>query len=166
MDHLRPQVVSRPSCPHVHMYLLSFENFLLLASSPGPSSSWGGAWGRGHSSSWGGAWGRGHSSSWGRGLGTKPLLLLGRGLGTRPLLFLGEGPGDEATLLGGGAWGQGHSSSWGEGPGDEAIVLSTYEKYIGHQVHTFTNIHHWCSMYFFIYAHVKRVGLGDLVHMH
>ena len=73
----------------------------------------------------------------------------------RPLLFLGEGPGDEAPPLLG-----------GEGPGDEAIVLSTYEKYIGHQVHTFTNIHHWCSMYFFIYAHVKGVGLGDLVHMH
>ena len=54
----------------------------------------------------------------------------------------------------------------GEEPGDEAIVLCTYKKYIGHQVHTFTNIYHWCSMYFFIYAHVKRVGLGDLVHMH
>ena len=161
MDHLRPQVVSRPSCPHVHMYTCtcfhlktffrtSFTSLvprplLFLGEGPGDEAT---------PLLGGGAWGRGHSSSWGRGLGTRPLLFLGRGLGTRPLL-LGGGPGDEATPLLG-----------REGPGDEAIVLSTYEKYIGHQVHTFTTIHHWCSMYFFIYAHVKRVGLGDLVHMH
>ena len=66
----------------------------------------------------------------------------------RPLLFLGEGPGDEAPpLLGEGPGDEATPLLWGEGPGDEAIVLSTYEKYIGHQVHTFTTIHHWCSMY-------------------